>query len=58
MSRSSSATANTPFVSRSAFDALTVDDGEDSGSEQQEEEIPQTEVTRFVSIDLCNLIPT
>ncbi|OAX39987.1 hypothetical protein K503DRAFT_855663 [Rhizopogon vinicolor AM-OR11-026] len=44
MSRSSSATTGTPFVSRSAFNALTVDDGEDTDNEQQEEEIPQTEV--------------
>jgi phosphatidate cytidylyltransferase len=36
---------NPPFVSRSAFDALTVDEVEDSEDEQQEEEPPQTQVT-------------
>jgi phosphatidate cytidylyltransferase len=56
MSRSSGATTNTPFVSRSAFDALTVDDGEDSDVEQQEEETLQTHVTRSVSI-VCDLTP-
>ncbi|KAG1900661.1 phosphatidate cytidylyltransferase [Suillus fuscotomentosus] len=45
MSRSSSITANPPFVSRSAFDALTVEDVEDSEDEQQQEETPQTQVT-------------
>ncbi|KAG1751585.1 phosphatidate cytidylyltransferase [Suillus paluster] len=45
MSRSSSTTTNLPFVSRSAFEALTVDDGEDTEDEQQEEEILQTQVT-------------
>jgi phosphatidate cytidylyltransferase len=49
---------NTPFVSRSSFDALTVDDVEDSDGEQQEEEVPQEPVTRFVSIDLNDLPPT
>ncbi|KAG2342937.1 hypothetical protein BDR05DRAFT_332346 [Suillus weaverae] len=44
MSRSSGTTANS-FVSRSAFDALTVDDVEESEDEQQEEETPQTQVT-------------
>lgn len=52
MSRFSGATTNTPFVSRSAFNALTVDDGEDTDSER-EEETPQTHVTRFVFVDVC-----
>ncbi|KAG1766999.1 phosphatidate cytidylyltransferase [Suillus occidentalis] len=45
MSRSSGTTVNPPFVSRSAFDALTIDEVEDSEDEQQEEETPQTQVT-------------
>jgi phosphatidate cytidylyltransferase len=45
MSRSSGTTANPPFASRSAFEALTVDDVEDFEDEQQEEETPQTQVT-------------
>lgn len=56
MSRSSGTTVNPPFVSRSAFDALTVDEVEDSEDEQQEEETPQTQVTRFVFTDVCDLV--
>lgn len=58
MSRSSSTTANPPFVSRSAFDALTVEDVEDSEDEQQQEETPQTQVTRFVFADVRDLALT
>jgi len=52
MSRFLGAQTNTPFVSRSAFDALTVDDVEDTDSEPQEEEALQTHETRFVSVDV------
>jgi phosphatidate cytidylyltransferase len=58
MSRSSGTTANPPFASRSAFEALTVDDVEDFEDEQQEEETLQTQVTRFVFTGVCDLAPT